>query len=35
MMAAGAISLMDRRLRVGAPAKRMQAAAGEPNPSVP
>jgi cytochrome c-type biogenesis protein CcmF len=35
MMAAGAISLMDRRLRVGAPARRVQAAAAEANPSVP
>ena len=34
MMAAGAISLTDRRLRIGAPAKRPQTPPGEPRPSL-
>ncbi len=35
MMAAGAISLMDRRLRVGAPARRRLSEAGKPKPGMP
>jgi cytochrome c-type biogenesis protein CcmF len=35
MMAAGAISLMDRRLRVGAPARRRLSDAGKPKPDMP
>ena len=35
MMAAGAISLMDRRLRVGAPARRRLSDAGKPKPGMP
>ena len=35
MMAAGAISLTDRRLRIGAPARRSQPPASEPKPSRP
>ncbi|WP_394890911.1 heme lyase CcmF/NrfE family subunit [Mesorhizobium sp. AaZ16] len=35
MMAAGAVSLMDRRLRVGAPSRRARAASQNPAPDMP
>jgi cytochrome c-type biogenesis protein CcmF len=35
MMVAGTISLMDRRLRVGAPARRRQQPIGKPSPGTP
>jgi cytochrome c-type biogenesis protein CcmF len=35
MMTAGAVSLMDRRLRVGAPSRRARAASQNPAPDVP
>jgi hypothetical protein len=34
-MVAGAVSLMDRRLRVGAPSRRARAASQNPAPDVP
>jgi cytochrome c-type biogenesis protein CcmF len=35
MMTAGAVSLMDRRLRVGAPSRRARAASQNPAPDMP
>ncbi|MBA3446743.1 MAG: heme lyase NrfEFG subunit NrfE, partial [Pseudaminobacter sp.] len=35
MMAGGAVSLMDRRLRVGAPSRRARPSGGKPNPGLP